>query len=281
MGTNQKGITKLPIKQNLNLFYSNSVVIAILMFIASLAGLLYPQIIYPSEELRLAFIPNDLVNLLIGLPIMLGSMWLTRRNKLVGLLFWPGSLFYVFYTYIVYVYSMPHNLAFLLHLLLFILSAYTLIAILATVDGVAVQNQLSGAVSERLGGGVLVGFGILFLLRALGVMIAAILNRTPLATTEIALNITDLIIAPAFIIGGLLLWRRVAFGYVSGLGLLFQASMLFIGLILVLIIRPFITTAQFALVDVLVVLLMGLVCFVPFALYVRGVISYRSPSSLP
>ena len=281
MKTNQSSIAQLPIKHSLNLYYDVSLLIALLMFVASLAGLLYPQIVYPSDELRQAFIPNDLVNLLIGLPILLLSMWLAWRGKLVGLLFWPGALFYVFYTYVVYVFSMPLNLALLLQLALLILSAYTLIAFVTNIEGVSVKNQLAGVVSERLGGGVLLGFGILFLLRATGMMLSAIANQAPLANTEIALNITDLLIAPAFIIGGLLFWRRAALGYVTGLGLLFQASMLFIGLVVILIVRPYITTAQFALVDVLVVTLMGMVCFVPFVLFLRGVTSKQKPLPLP
>jgi hypothetical protein len=281
MKTNQSSIAQLPIKHSLNLYYGVSLLIALLMFVASLAGLLYPQIVYPSDELRQAFIPNDLVNLLIGLPILLLSMWLAWRGKLVGLLFWPGALFYVFYTYVVYVFSMPLNLALLLQLALLILSAYTLIAFVTNIEGVSVKNQLAGVVSERLGGGVLLGFGILFLLRATGMMLSAIANQAPLANTEIALNITDLLIAPAFIIGGLLFWRRAALGYVTGLGLLFQASMLFIGLVVILIVRPYITTAQFAPVDVLVVTLMGMVCFVPFVLFLRGVTSKQKPLPLP
>jgi hypothetical protein len=55
------------------------------------------------------------------------------------------------------------------------------------------------------------------------------------------------------------------------LGLLFQASMLFIGLIAFLLIQPVLTDAPFSLTDVLVVAVMGLVCFVPFGLFVRGV----------
>jgi hypothetical protein len=61
-------------------------------------------------------------------------------------------------------------------------------------------------------------------------------------------------------------------GYVTGLGLLFQASLLFIGLIVFLLVQPILTTGAFSLVDIVVVfVMMGLICFVPFALYVRGV----------
>jgi hypothetical protein len=279
MNTNQKDTANLPIRCNLTLAYAISLVIAALLTIASVAGLLYQTILYPTDELLQSFVPNDVINLFIGLPILLGSMWLARRGKLIGLLFWPGALFYVFYTYIVYVFSMPLNVAFLLHLTLLTLSAYTLIGLVGCIDGKVVQHQLTGAVPERAGGDVLAGFGFLFFLRASAVMVNAILNQTPVAGAELALNVADFIIAPALVIGGVLLWRCEAFGYVTGLGLLFQASMLFIGLIFILILRPFITSAQFVLSDVLVVFVMGLVCFIPFALFVRGTLSNRNLSS--
>ena len=61
----------------------------------------------------------------------------------------------------------------------------------------------------------------------------------------------------------------------TGLGLLFQSSMLFIGLIIFLLLQPFLTAAPFVLTDVVVIFIMGLICFIPFALFVRGVVSGR------
>ena len=61
----------------------------------------------------------------------------------------------------------------------------------------------------------------------------------------------------------MLLWRGRPLGYVAGSGLLVQASMLFAGLILVLLLAPVLTGAPFAPVDVLVVAVMGSICFVP------------------
>jgi hypothetical protein len=206
-------------------------------------------------------------------------MWLVRRGKLIGLLFWPGALFYVFYTYLVYVFSMPLNVAFLLHLTLVTLSAYTMIGLVASIDGKAVQHKLTCAVPERAGGSVLAGLGILFFVRVTSVMINALISQTPVTAVELALHVSDFMITPAWVIGGVLLWRREAIGYVTGLGLLFQASMLFIGLIFILILQPFITAAQFVLSDVLVIFVMSMVCFIPFALFVRGAASKRNPSS--
>ncbi len=273
MDTDQDGNAGLPVRRDLTLSYALSFAIAILMAVASVAGLLRRTAIYPTDELLHSFVPNDVVNIFIGLPILLGSMWLARRGKLIGLLFWPGAVFYVLYNYLVYVLAMPLNVAFLLHLVLVTLSVYTLIGLIAGIDGKAVQQRLPGAVSERLGGGVLVGLGLLFLLQVMGAILTALSSQTSIAETELALHVSDFVIAPAFVIGGVLLWRRQEFGYVIGLGLLFQASMLFIGLIMFLLLQPLLTTAPFALADVVVISIMGLICFVPFGLFVRGVVA--------
>jgi hypothetical protein len=43
-------------------------------------------------------------------------------------------------------------------------------------------------------------------------------------------------------------------------------------LIAFLLLQPILTTAPFALADVVVVFVMGLICFIPFGLFVRGVL---------
>ena len=263
----------LPLTRALTLSYVFSLVIALIMSVASVAGLLYPTRLYPTDELLQSFVANDVVNLFIGLPILLGSMWLARRGKLIGLLFWPGALFYVLYNYMVYAFALPLNVGLLLSLVLLTLSTYTTIGLVASIDGKEVQRRLSGVVPERLAGGVLTGLGIAFSLLAIGTMVSHLVSKTPLAGPELALQVSDFIITPAWVIGGILLWRREPLGYVTGAGLLFQASMLFIGLIAFLLLQPLLTDAPFALADIVVTLLLGLICFVPFGLYVRGLVS--------
>jgi len=275
MNITQKRSASLPVKSDLTLIYILSFLIAILMAVASIIGLIYRTIIYPTDDLFRTFVPNDIVNLFIGLPIMFGSMWLARRGKLIGLLSWPGALFFVLYNYFVYTFAMPLNAVFLLHLILVMMSIYTLISLVARIDKKAVQLRLSGAVAERVAGGILVGFGLLFFLQVIVVIVTALNTQTPIPETELAVHISDFLIAPALAIGGFLLWQRKEFGYVIGLGLLFQASMLFIGLIIFLLLQPLLTSAPFVLADVVVIFIMGLVCFIPFALFMRGTISTR------
>jgi hypothetical protein len=265
-------------RNDLTLMYALSIIIAVLMAAASAIGLLYRDVIYPADDLLQSFVPNDVVNLLVGLPILLGSMGLARRGKLIGLLMWPGALLYVLYSYIVYVLAMPLGVAFLLHLTLLMLSVYTLAGLVASIDGKAVQQRLAGRVSEKIAGGITAALGLFFAVRAVGVIVGALASQTQIAETERALLVSDFVIGPALVIGGVLLRGRRKLGYVTGLGLLFQTSMLFVGLIIVLLLGPFLTGGPSALADVAVVAVLGLICFVPFALFVRGVVSGRRSS---
>jgi hypothetical protein len=263
----------LPIKQSLTLTYALSYTIAILMTAVSVGGFLFSSIIYPTDELRQSYVSNDLINLLIGLPILLGSMWLTRRGKLTGLLFWPGALLYVLYNYTAYVFGMPFGLIPLAFIALVLLSAYLLLALLKNIDKKAVQAQLKGGVSEKTTGWVLIIFGSAFLFRAIGMLVKTGTGQATLPTAEIGTLIADIVLSILWISGGVLLLRQRPLGYVSGLGLLFAASTLFIGLILYLLLQPVLTGTPFAFIDVVVVSIMGLVCFIPFGLFLRGVVS--------
>jgi hypothetical protein len=265
-----KPADRLPVTRNLTLAYGLSLVVAVILAAASLLGLLNQTTIYPTDELRETFVANDLVNLFVGLPILLGSMWLARRGRLVGLLFWPGATFFVFYNAIIYVFALPLNEAFLLNILLVALSGYATAGLAASIDGNAVREALRGAVPERAAGGVLIGLGLLFSLQVIGTITSALSADTQIAAADMAVHVADFVIAPAWVIGGLLLWRREAFGYVTATGLLFQGSMLFVGLIAFLLLQPVLTEAEFAAVDLAVVSVMGLICFIPFGLFVRG-----------
>lgn len=265
----------LPIKGNLNLIFLISIIITILMTTASIAGILFRNEIYPAEELVNTFVTNDVVNLLVGLPTIIISLTLTMKDKLLGLLFWPGALLFIIYNYLIYVLAMPVSFAFLVHLILVVASTYTLISLIKKIDGKKVKQQLTGNVPERLTSGVLVGLGLLFLFQAIGVMILAFYNQTIIPGTDLALHITDSIIATIFVIGGILLWQHKKLGYVAGLGLLFQVSSLFIGLIAFVIIQPFLTSLPFVLVDVVVIFIMGLISFIPMGLFIRGIIKRK------
>lgn len=231
----------------------------------SAGGLLLPGRLYPTEALRRAFLANDAANLLLGLPVLLATLFLARRGSLAGLLFLPGTLLFILYTCIAYTAALPLATLFWLYLFLGLLSLGTTGMILRAVDFHGIKQRLEGAVPARLAGGVLAGMGLLFMLRAGAVIFQA--HTTP---TDQAVALADLLLTPAWIAGGVMLWLRKDLGYTAGAGLLFQAGLLFAGLLLFFGLAPFLNGSPFAWVDFIVVLAMSLVCFIPLGLFARA-----------
>lgn len=263
--------SSIPITKDISSAYTLSFAVGILTIIASLVSIIFQEMVYPIEEVRHSSVATDIVNILIVLPILFGSMIFTRRGKLIGLLFWPGALFIVTYHYLAYTVGLLSVWQVALYLLLVLLSVYTIYSLLSSIDFSSVQKQLAGRVPERFAGGVLTGFGLLFFFWRGSLVVQSLVGSAVLSKPELTTAIADIIIAPAWVIVGVLLWRKQAFGYVSGAGLLFQFSMLFIGLFVYFALQPVLAEIPFPLNDFIVVFIMSLVCFVPFGLFVRGI----------
>jgi hypothetical protein len=256
----------LPITRRLTVLYALSLLIAVLMTVVSAAGLLYQTVFYPTDELRSWLVANDTFNLVVGLPFLLIPMWLARRGKLIGLLCWPGALFYVLYVYVAYVIGVPFGALFLPHLLLATLSAYTLIGLMVSIDGQAVRQRLMGIVPARTAGGILLGLAILTLLRQTALIATAVSSRSPVTPPELAPWIDDLAVGcPPLIVVGFELWRQKPLGYVGGAGFLLAYGFLALSLVPILV-----SASPVDLGGIVVVAIMAALCFAPFAFFVRG-----------
>jgi hypothetical protein len=263
--------SQFPVGRDLGPAYLLSLTAALLMAGVSLAGLLFQSSLYPTAELRQAYLANDIVNLLIGVPALLGSMWLARRGWLTGLLLWPGALLYVLYNYVAYAVGMPLGWISLVYLALVLLSASGIGSWLRAIDKESVGQRLGGFVPGKSSGWVLFGLGGLFFLRGLSLIIQAGRDQVTLPMSGLGVLVADLILSASWIAGGVLLLRRKPLGYALGLGLLFSGSLLFISLVMYLLLTPPLTGVPFAPADVMVVFSLGIVCFIPFFLYLRGV----------
>ena len=146
----------LPITRNLELAYGSTLLIALAVAVASVAGLTWgSQGLYSvGSPLVQVSKGGDAANLMLGLAVLLGSMWLARRRSLVGLLLWPGALFYVLYASALYLVGAPFSALFFGYVALVTLSAWTLIAIVASIDGQEVRRRLATAPARSVGGAV-------------------------------------------------------------------------------------------------------------------------------
>ena len=277
----------LPVKRDLTLAYRLSLVVAVLVTVASAAGLVlgYGAGLYGTDPklalgvreaeaglLLPGLLGQDIINLVAGAPLLLGSMWLARRGSLLGLLFWPGVLFYTLYWYVLYVVGAPFSVLFLLHVPLVTLSAFALIALVSAIDGEEMRRRLAGAVPARMVGAVLVLLGLLTLAQdATGALLTALADDAPTDPAARHVWIADLVLqAPVVIVGGALLWRRWPLGYVAGAGLLLQYGLSAVGFVAGMALRAVLSASRLDLTTSVVLLVFGVVCFVPLAIFVRG-----------
>lgn len=290
-------MSTLLIKRNLSLAYRLSLVVAALMAVASVAGLvlglagLYgvdPKLALGVTEaeaglLLPGFLGQDIFNLIVGVPLLLGSMWLARRGSLVGLLLWPGALFYAMYWYVLYVVGAPFSVLFLLYVPLVTLSAYATIALVSSIDGEQVRRRLAGTVPARVVGGVLVVLALLTLAQdAGGALVTALAGDAPAASAARHVWIADLALeVPAVLVGGALLWRRRPLGYVAGAGLLLQYGLTPLGLVASMVLQSVLTASPLDVSTSVALLVFSVVCFVPLAFFVRGVARGRGLVSPP
>ena len=272
-------VAPLPLKRGLAREYALSATIAVLMSLASIAGIVFREIFYPIDELAVGFVATDVLNLAVGLPILLLSMWLTRRGHLVGLLCWPGSLLYVLYIYISYM-ALPMRVLLIPHIILIALSAYSVMAVVVNINSDAVRQRIHEVVPVKTTGYILTGIATLVLVYQIVSIATSIINQTPPDRMTLVQWIFELGIGcPAIFSCGYLLLRRKALGYVGGLGLLLWCSLLFIGLIPAMVFQALSANTPVDLIGILVVLVTGMICFVPFVLFVRGVAKTRPAES--
>ena len=122
----------------------------------------------------------------------------------------------------------------------------------------------------------MISIGVLVVAYQIVKIVAGLISQTPPDRMELVQWIDDLEVgSPALLIGGYLLLRRRALGYVAGAGLLLMCSVLFIGVIPAMVFQALAADTSIDMIGILVVFLTGMICFIPFALFLRGVAKTR------
>ena len=160
---------------------------------------------------------NDLVTLVVGLPLLAISTWLGFRGSLRGRLLLTGTLGFFLYTYMSMSMLTAYNALFLIYVALFSLSLFAFILSIMSFD----LSDLRRHFSERLPHGLLAGLlffvGGFLLLAWLGRIAPPLLQgQTPVLenTTTLVIQAMDLgLIVPLVILSGTLLLRRSPWGY--------------------------------------------------------------------
>ena len=176
-------------------------------------GLYYWDTVSSAAQMQ----ANDLVVLVLGLPLLAISFWLTLRGSLRGRLLLTGTLGFILYTYITMCFGAAYNKFFLVYVTLFSLSLFAFILSMMSFDLETLPVHFSEKLQRR-GIAALLYFAAAFLTLAwLGRIAPTVLqDQIPALenVTSMFIQVMDLgIIVPLCLLAATLLLRREAWGY--------------------------------------------------------------------
>jgi hypothetical protein len=176
-------------------------------------GLYYYDTVSSAAQMQ----GNDLVTLVIGLPLLFASTWYAFRGSLRGRLLLTGTLGFFLYTYMSMSTLTSFNNLFLVYISLFTLSLYAFILSTMSFDLQNLPNHFSDKLPRRWIAGLMFLVAIFLSFAWLGRIITPTLkDQTPALenTTTLVIQFMDLsLIVPMAVLGGILLLRRKAWGY--------------------------------------------------------------------
>ena len=161
---------------------------------------------------------NDLITLVLGLPLLAISTWQAFRGSLRGRLLLTGTSGFFLYTYLSMSVLTAYNALFLVYVALFALSLYAFILSMLSFDLADLPRYFSPRLPRRWIAGVLFAVGGFLFLAWIGRVVPELLNpELPAAlenTTTRVIQALDLaLIVPLAVLAGVLLLRRSAWGY--------------------------------------------------------------------
>jgi hypothetical protein len=217
---------------NNKIICTNSLLIALLSAITTLSGLFWKGF-YSQETVSMGAqaMGQDLVTLMVAIPILLLSLYLLNKKSLRGQMIWMGSLFYFLYTYASLSFLATYNQLFLVYVALFSLSLYTFLCGLMSLDAEAIRNSITPGKTTTTASIFTILMAVMLAFMWLSMIIGSLISGSAPAVLEtyttLVIQALDLgVLVPAAIITGILLLMGRAWGYVLMSILIVKVSLL-------------------------------------------------------
>lgn len=181
---------------------------------------LYGRGLYQNDSVSVAAqaIGQDIVTLLLAIPLLLVSLYLARKGHMMGRLLLAGTLGYFLYTYTSYTFYSQYHSLFLLDVALMSMSFFAFTLSMMSFDMAALPACFSDKLPVKTIGGLLI-----FIASALGllwlkmIITPLIYHTVPMELehyTTLTIQAMDLgLVIPVSILSGILLIKQNPFGY--------------------------------------------------------------------
>lgn len=176
-------------------------------------GLYYWDTVSSAAQMQ----ANDLVTLVLGLPLLAISFWLARSGSLRGRLVLAGTLGFILYTYITMCFGAAYNALFLVYVALFSLSLFAFVLVMMSFDLPTLPAHFAEKLPRRWIAGLLFFAGAFLALAWLGRIAATFAPGAVPAldnVTSMFIQAMDLgIVVPVCVLSAILLLRRRPWGF--------------------------------------------------------------------
>jgi hypothetical protein len=217
----------------------------LLAAVAAAAGLIHPEL-YERDSTSMAAqaVGQDLVTLVVAVPLLFLSAALAWRGSVRGRLLWLGALAYFLYTYTVALFGLRFNPLFLVYVAIFSASLYGLILGLRSLDVEELKGNFSPKTPRKTAATCIIFFSAAFALIWLKGIVPPMLTgsypeKLLSEAPTLVVQILDLgVLIPLGIATGILLFRDRPWGYAlvaillvkfTALALAIMSMMIFMG----------------------------------------------------
>jgi hypothetical protein len=188
---------------------------------------------YESISFYAQAIAQDIVTLVIAVPLLIISLFMSSKGSMRGRVLLTGTLGYFLYTYASYSFLSAFNEAYLLYVALFSLSLFAVILSFMSISADELAAHIKDKYPRKGLGFFCLGVGSLIALMWLGRILPAIFQgTTPIgmdAASTLVIQSLDLgLIVPLGFISGILLLKKQNWGYLLGTVFLFKGTTLVI-----------------------------------------------------
>lgn len=207
-----------------------TLLLALSLTLVSIAGAFFPST-YERDSVSMAAqgAGQDLVDLVLGVPLLLVSFFSAARGNRKAALLYAGTLGYIMYSFVIYCFGVYFNQYFLLYCLTLSTSLYAFILVFSDLKKQKVEHWFEPG-PVKIISLYLAFVALVFYVLWLKTLVPAILqNEIPQDLIDYKLlvnpvHVIDLVFAlPALLIGTVLLWRKQGVGYIiASLALVFM-----------------------------------------------------------
>ncbi|MFW5945443.1 MAG: hypothetical protein ACOCTN_01035 [Candidatus Natronoplasma sp.] len=201
--------------------YLTSIIVLALMIVASIGGLLMGNIYQDDPVIKAGWIGNALISLVIGVPLLAGSMVLSMRGSKGARLVWMGTLYFALTNYALHLFGAEFNLFFPVYIGIVVLSILALLFSYKSIDEKEISRLIRHNIPMKWVGIFIAGFSIILIafhsVIYIRFVLAGEIPNIVLGTesmTRMVSAINLLFIVPLGIAGAFWIWERNPWGHV-------------------------------------------------------------------